>query len=36
MPPLMKIPMKMKELGWFFGLQLAQLPVQNTDARVAG
>ena len=33
---LIKIPMKMKELGEFYGVQLAQLPVQNTGARVAG
>ena len=33
---LMKIPMKMKELGLFYGVQLAHLPVQNTGARVAG
>ena len=36
MPLLMKIPMKMKELWWFYGVQLAQLPVQNMGARVAG
>ena len=33
---LMKIPMKMKEFGWFKGVQLAQLPMQNTVAWVAG
>ena len=35
MPLLMKIPMKMKEYGWFQGVKLAQLPMQNTGARLA-
>ena len=33
---LIKFPMKMKDLGWFWGVHLTQLPVQNTGAQVAG
>ena len=36
LPLLMKIPIKMKELRWFYGAKLAQLPLQNTGAQVAG
>ena len=30
MPLLAKIPMRIKEFGWFYGAKLAQLPLQNT------